>query len=118
VLILGVAFKPDVDDARNSPAERVIELLLKEGAEVSYHDPFVPHFWVGNDVFLREAVDFDSVPLTPEIVAQADCVLIVTGHTSIDYGWVVEHARLVVDTVNVTRRVRQGRDNVIRLGGL
>jgi UDP-N-acetyl-D-glucosamine dehydrogenase len=117
VLVLGVAFKPNVDDARNSPAERVIELLLKEGVQVSYHDPYVPHFQVGGDVFLREGVHFDSVPLTPEILEQADCVLIVTGHASIDYGWVVEHAQLVVDTVNATRRVGNGRAKVVRLGG-
>jgi UDP-N-acetyl-D-glucosamine dehydrogenase len=117
VLVLGVAFKPNVDDARNSPAERVIELLLKEGVQVSYHDPYVPHFQVGGDVFLREGVYFDSVPLTPEILEQADCVLIVTGHASIDYGWVVEHAQLVVDTVNATRRVDEGRAKVVRLGG-
>jgi UDP-N-acetyl-D-glucosamine dehydrogenase len=117
VLVLGVAFKPNVDDARNSPAERVIELLLKEGVQISYHDPYVPHFHVGGDVFLREGVYFDSVPLTPEILEQADCVLIVTGHASIDYGWVVEHAQLVVDTVNATRRVGDGRAKVVRLGG-
>ncbi len=117
VLVLGVAFKPNVDDARNSPAERVIELLLKEGVQVSYHDPYVPHFHVGGDVFLREGVYFDSVPLTPEILEQADCVLIVTGHARIDYGWVVEHAQLVVDTVNATRRVGDGRAKIVRLGG-
>jgi UDP-N-acetyl-D-glucosamine dehydrogenase len=117
VLVLGVAFKANVDDARNSPAERVIELLLKEGVEVSYHDPYVPHFHVGGDVFLREAVHLDSVLLTPEILEQADCVLIVTGHASIDYGWVVEHAQLVVDTVNATRQICSGRVKVIRLGG-
>ncbi len=117
VLVLGVAFKPNVDDARNSPAERVIELLLKEGAQVSYHDPYVPHFQVGGDVFLREPTHFDSVDLTPEALARADCVLIVTGHNGVDYGWVVEHARLVVDTVNATRHVQNGRDKIIRLGG-
>jgi UDP-N-acetyl-D-glucosamine dehydrogenase len=118
VLVLGVAFKPNVDDARNSPAERVIELLLKEGAHVSYHDPYVPHFQVGGNVFLQTAVHFDSVPLTPEALAQADCVLIVTRHANVDYGRVVEHARLVVDTVNATRQVRGGRAEVVRLGGV
>src|SRR5512143_1007963 len=83
VLVFGVAFKPNVDDARNSPAERVIELLLKEGAQVSYHDPYVPHFHVGGDVFLREVTHYDSVALTPEVLAGADCVLIVTGHAAL-----------------------------------
>lgn len=117
VLVLGVAFKPDVDDPRNSPAERVIELLLKEGARVSYHDPYVPHFQVGGDVFLHTAMHFDSAPLTPETLAQADCVLVITGHSSVDYDLVVEHARLVIDTVNATRGVRDGRDKILRLGG-
>jgi UDP-N-acetyl-D-glucosamine dehydrogenase len=118
VLVLGVAFKPNVDDARNSPAERVIELLLKEGAKISYHDPYVPHFHVGGDVFLRDGTHFESVPVTPEILTQADCVVIVTGHADIDYAQVVEHARLVIDAVNATRQVRYGRDKIIRLGGL
>jgi len=117
ILVLGVAFKPNVDDARNSPAERVIELLLKEGAQVSYHDPYVPHFHVGGDVFLRRATHFDSVPITPEVLSQADCVLIVTGHAGVDYKQVVEHAQLVVDAVNATRHVSDGRDKIIRLGG-
>ncbi len=118
VLVLGVAFKPNVDDARNSPSERVIELLLKEGAKVSYHDPHVSRFHIGGDVFLRNEARFESVPITPEVLSQADCVVIVTGHADVDYGQVVKHARLVIDTVNATRQVRDGRDNIIRLGGV
>ena len=118
VLVLGVAFKPDVDDPRNSPAERIIELLIKEGAQVSYHDPYVPHFQVGGDVFLREGVNLNSVAITPEVLAQADCVLVATGHANVDYAQVVEHARLVIDTVNATRHVHSGRDKIVRLGGV
>ena len=118
VLVLGVAFKPNVDDARNSPAERVIELLLKERAKVSYHDPHVSYFQVGGDVFLRDAAHLESVSITPEILSQADCVVIVTGHADVDYGQVVKHARLVIDTVNATREVRNGRDYVGRWGGV
>jgi len=118
VLVLGVAFKPNVDDARNSPAERVFELLLKEGAQVSYHDPYVPHFHVGGDVFLRDAKHFDSVPITPETLARVDCVVIVTGHASIDYDRVVRHAQLVIDTVNATRGIDHGGDKIVRLGGV
>ena len=118
VLVLGVAFKSNVDDARNSPAERVIELLLKEGADVSYHDPHVPHFYVGGDVFLPEGKDFESVPITPEILAQADCVVIITGHSDVDYDQVVKQARLVIDAVNATRGIHHGREKIIRLGGV
>ena len=118
VLVLGVAFKPDIDDARNSPAERVIELLLSRGAAVRYHDPYVPRFQVGNDVFHRETAVLESVPLTGEEIAAADCVAIVTGHRSLDYGPVVKYANLVVDTCNATAVVSDPglRQKVVRLG--
>jgi UDP-N-acetyl-D-glucosamine dehydrogenase len=124
VLVLGVAFKPDIDDARNSPAERVIELLLSRGAHVRYHDPYVPRFQVGQDVFHRDAVVLESVGLTEEEIGAVDCVVIVTGHRSLDYGRVVKHADLVVDTCNATAAVpgRQDplsaglRHKIVRLG--
>jgi UDP-N-acetyl-D-glucosamine dehydrogenase len=123
VLVLGVAFKPDIDDARNSPAERVIELLLGRGAHVRYHDPYVPRFHVGDDVFHREPVWLDSVPLTEAEITDADCVVIVTGHRSLDYDRVAERADLVVDTCNATAVLsdRQdpsgaGRRKIVRLG--
>jgi UDP-N-acetyl-D-glucosamine dehydrogenase len=118
VLVLGVAFKPGIDDARNSPAERVIELLLSRGAAVRYHDAYVPRFRVGGDVFHREPIALESAPLTEEEIAAADCVVIVTGHRNLDYEYVVEHADLVVDTCNVTAGVpdsdRKGK--IVRLG--
>jgi UDP-N-acetyl-D-glucosamine dehydrogenase len=116
VLILGVAFKSDIDDARNSAAERVIELLTKKGALVSYHDPYVPTYSVGGDVVLHEQISFSSVELTPEILGSADCTVIVTGHNCIDYGWVVDHSPLVVDTVNATRNIAGQSHKIIRLG--
>ncbi len=116
VLVLGVAFKPDIDDARNSPAERIIELLLSRDARVRYHDPYVPRFQVGDDVFHREAVMLESVPLTEEEIAAADCVVIVTGHRSLDYAHIVQHADLVVDTCNATATVSEGREKIVRLG--
>ena len=92
VLILGVSYKPDVPDTRESPAIKLIELLRNAGAEVSYHDPHVPE--------LREA-GLTSVALDP---AEHDCVVIVTAHSSIDYEQVVEGAPLVVDLRNATGR--------------
>jgi UDP-N-acetyl-D-glucosamine dehydrogenase len=115
VLILGVAFKPDVDDPRNSPAERVIELLLNNGAGVRYHDPHIPRFRVGGDVFHRSEVILESVPLTGEELSAAHCVVIVTGHRTVDYGRVVEQARLVVDCCNATGSLDRTK-NVVRLG--
>jgi UDP-N-acetyl-D-glucosamine dehydrogenase len=116
ILIMGVAFKPNIDDARNSPAERVIELLLREKANVSYHDPYVPRFRVGGDVVLREAVSLESVPLTAETLADFDCAVIITRHHKIDYDWLVQASRLVVDAVNATKGVTVNRDRIIRLG--
>lgn len=116
VLVLGVAFKPDVDDARNSPATRVIELLLGRGAVVSYHDPYIPRFQVGNDVFHRETVVLESAALTDEALSAADCVVIVTGHRDVDYGRVIGQASWVVDTCNATSDAGDGRERVLRLG--
>ena len=116
VLVLGVAFKPNVEDPRNSPAERVIELLLARGARVRYHDPYVPRFHVGGDVFYRPSATLESVPLTDEELADADCVVIVTGHRSLNYERVVEKARLVVDCCNATRTIADSSGKVVRLG--
>jgi len=115
ILILGVAFKPNVDDARNSPAQRVMELLLTRGAEVSYNDPYVPRFKVGRDVFYRDEVILESVDLTEKRLSASDCVVIVAGHDCYDYEWIVRHAPLVVDTVNATKGVSK-RDKVLRIG--
>jgi UDP-N-acetyl-D-glucosamine dehydrogenase len=116
VLVLGVAFKRDVDDARNSPAHRIIELLVEHGAKVIYHDPYIPEFRVGRDVFHKEDLLLKSVPLTEEVMRESDCTLIVAGHTSYDYDDVVANSGLVVDTVNATRDVAGSDDRVIKLG--
>jgi UDP-N-acetyl-D-glucosamine dehydrogenase len=96
ILVLGVAYKKDVGDARESPAFAIVDALEELGAEVSYHDPFVPA------VRHRPGVHLTSRPLTPEFLESQDCVLIVTDHSCIDYRQVVRHSRLVVDTRNAT----------------
>jgi UDP-N-acetyl-D-glucosamine dehydrogenase len=115
VLVLGVAFKRDIDDARNSPAERVIELLLAREAKVRYHDPYVSRFRVGESVFHPKRAEMDSVPLSAEEVASADVVVIVAGHRAVDYQLVADAARLIVDTTNAISGVPH-RANVVRLG--
>jgi UDP-N-acetyl-D-glucosamine dehydrogenase len=113
VLVLGVAYKKDVDDLRESPALKVIEILESRGAEVSYNDPYVPSLRARK---LRhyETFELDSVELTDKVVAGADCVLIATDHTAYDYDGIVRSARSVVDTRNATRRVREGREKIVR----
>ena len=95
VAILGVAFKKDVDDARHSPAIKVIELLWKRRVEVVYHDPYIPALRVNGDVLRGQ-------PLTDELLQTADCVLILTDHPEFDYRRIVETAQLIVDTRNAT----------------
>ncbi|MCL4867068.1 MAG: nucleotide sugar dehydrogenase, partial [Gemmatimonadales bacterium] len=91
VLVIGVAYKRDIDDLRESPALDIIKLLEAQGAKVQYHDPYV-------SAFTEDGHRHTSVPLTAEAVAAADCVMIVTDHTGLDYGLVKQHARSVVDT--------------------
>ncbi|MEZ5967105.1 MAG: nucleotide sugar dehydrogenase [Planctomycetota bacterium] len=99
VLVLGIAYKPDVDDVRETPAAEIVAQLRDLGADVSYHDPHVPEF----PQMRRYPSDFDlrSVPLTEAVVRAADAVLVVTHHAAIDWELVAQHARLVVDTRNV-----------------
>jgi UDP-N-acetyl-D-glucosamine dehydrogenase len=98
VCVLGVAYKKDVDDPRESPAFTILELLQARGAVVSYNDPHVPTLPHMRHHDLR----MDSQPLSPEFLAEQDCVLIVTDHSSYDWDLIVENARLVVDTRNAT----------------
>lgn len=100
--ILGVAYKKDVDDPRESPAFRIIEMLEDRGAILSYHDPHVPQL---PKMRHYRVPDLRSESLTAKWLKSQDAVLIVTDHSAVDYAFVVEHARLVVDTRNATRGV-------------
>jgi UDP-N-acetyl-D-glucosamine dehydrogenase len=99
ILLLGVAYKKDIDDLRESPALTIFELLQKAGAEVSYNDPYIPSIGKGRKYDLQ----IESVPL--EQLGQYDCVLIVTDHSSYDYQAIVNESRLVVDSRNATRGI-------------
>jgi UDP-N-acetyl-D-glucosamine dehydrogenase len=114
VLVIGTAFKPDVDDARNSPAERIIATLLRHGVDVSYHDPLIATFCVGGDAFMQPPVTLNSVGLTDEVLGRADCVAILVRHSSIDFERVVRAAAVIVDAVNATHG--HVSDRIIRLG--
>lgn len=115
ILILGVSFKRDIDDARNSPAERVMELLQSRGAVISYHDPYVPEFHTGDSVFQRAPQVFYNTALTPENIRAADICVIITGHRVVDYAMVLKHAACIMDATNVTLGMPQA-ERVIRLG--
>ncbi|MGE3362324.1 MAG: nucleotide sugar dehydrogenase [Rhizobiaceae bacterium] len=106
ILALGIAYKRDVDDMRESPAVFVMELLRDRGAKVDYSDPFVPVF----PKMREHRFDLESVPLTPETLASYDCVVLLTDHSKLDYDMILKHSRLLVDTRG---KYRQVADNLV-----
>jgi UDP-N-acetyl-D-glucosamine dehydrogenase len=111
VAILGMAYKKDVDDCRESPGFELMDLLLRKGAEVCYNDPHIPHMPpTRNHPHLR----MTSQPLTGEFLAGQDCVVIVADHSAYDWQWIVNHASLVVDTRNATRGVQAPPGRIVR----
>jgi UDP-N-acetyl-D-glucosamine dehydrogenase len=115
VLVLGVAYKKDIDDLRESPALDIIRLLQDKGAEIEYHDPFCAEIRDDGHTPLR-GLPLRSVPLTPETLGAVDTVVVVTDHTAVDYALVARHAPLVVDTRGVMRGHSAGA-NVVGLSG-
>ena len=109
LLILGVAYKRDIGDTRESPALEVIRLILDKKAEFIYHDPYV------ENLSLNSRETYHSEALTANLVQSADCVVILTDHGAIDYNWLVEHAQSVVDTRNATRGVQTGQEKIIKI---
>jgi UDP-N-acetyl-D-glucosamine dehydrogenase len=107
-LVIGVAYKANVDDVRESPALRVIDILLKRKAVVDYHDPYVPEFHEHDTGIMK------SVDIAPEQLANYDLVIICTHHKDIDWEALVEHSALVVDTRNATKAVVNHRDRIFK----
>jgi UDP-N-acetyl-D-glucosamine dehydrogenase len=110
VLVLGAAYKPDVDDVRESPALDVIGLLQKKGARVEYHDPYIPHIHHEYDGW-----HMDSITDVMKSVHEADAVVIVTNHKVYDYDAIVASANFVFDSRNATRQVVHAGEKVVRL---
>ena len=109
LLILGIAYKKDIGDIRESPALEVIRLILDKKAEFLYHDPYI------KDLSLDDTQIYHSEPLTVALVESVDCVVVLTDHTAIDYNWLVAHAQLIVDTRNATRSVKKGQEKIIKI---
>ena len=111
ICILGMAYKKDVDDPRESPSFELMELLIERGADVSYNDPFIPSL---PEMRHYDVPDMTSSELTPDFLAAQDCILIATDHTDYDAEGIVQHARMVLDTRNVTRDVTSGREKIFK----
>ena len=108
VLVLGAAYKPDIDDLRESPSIDVMRLLQKKGANVSYHDPYIPHI-------KHDDWKMDSVTDLMHAVKDADCVVIITNHKVYDYKAILESAKLIVDTRNALGKLGVKNPKVVRL---
>jgi UDP-N-acetyl-D-glucosamine dehydrogenase len=111
ICILGMAYKKDVDDPRESPGFELLHLLLSRGALVTYNDPHISRL---PPMRQYPHLDMQSAELTAEFLRFQDCVLIVTDHSAYDWDWIVEHAALVVDTRNATRAVAQKQGHILR----
>lgn len=108
ILVLGVTYKPDVGDIRESPALDILEMLREKGARVAYHDPFVARLNV-------DGLNLKCVALNENRIKNAHCVVIATHHSDCDYEWIVRHARCIVDTRNATKAVAGTKDHVVKL---
>jgi UDP-N-acetyl-D-glucosamine dehydrogenase len=108
ILVLGIAYKRDIDDMRESPSVFIMELLRDNGADLSYHDPNVPVF----PKMREHSFDLSSVPLTPESLKSYDAVLLLTDHSDFDYDMIAEHASTLIDTRGKYRNLSQ--DNITR----
>jgi UDP-N-acetyl-D-glucosamine dehydrogenase len=108
ILVLGVSYKRDVNDSRESPAIEIISELWRRGAKVLYHDPYVPMLEVEGKAIYSSTLGDDNI-------SSADCVLIITDHTCVDYGWIVDCASAVIDTRNATRNVVHHRQKVVKI---
>jgi UDP-N-acetyl-D-glucosamine dehydrogenase len=109
VLVLGAAYKPDIDDLRESPALDVIHLLTEKGADVSYHDPYCP------SLRTHEGATMESVPNLMAAVRAADCAVIITNHSSYDYEAILDAAALIVDTRNALGKGGRAHEKVFSL---
>jgi UDP-N-acetyl-D-glucosamine dehydrogenase len=117
ILVLGAAFKRDIDDPRNAPALEVMKALLAQGAEVCYHDPHIPEVHLDGDHDPRTGPGriLTSVPLSAALLVAQDCVCLAVAHSAFDLPWLVQHSRLLVDATGATRRLPHDRNTVIRL---
>jgi len=110
VLILGVAYKKDVDDARESPALTIMDLLQKKGATILYHDPYIPAL----PHFRKYYFKLKSSPLTKQLLQRIDAAVVVTDHSCIDYSWVGRHAPLIIDTRNVMKDMKHWKKKIVK----
>ncbi len=110
ILILGVAYKKDIDDDRESPSYAIMQILQEKGANIYYNDPMIPKLKPGR----KHDFSLTSTPLSEEVLKSMDLVMILTDHSDYDYQWIVENSQLVLDTRNATKDVTKGREKIVK----
>ncbi|QDT25413.1 nucleotide sugar dehydrogenase [Gimesia panareensis] len=111
ICMLGVAYKKDVDDPRESPSFHLLDLLMERGVDFTYNDPHIPKL---PKMRHHEVPAMESQEITPEFLASQDCVLIATDHSAYDYDFIVKHSKMVLDTRNATKNVTEGREKIYK----
>jgi UDP-N-acetyl-D-glucosamine dehydrogenase len=109
IMILGMAYKKDIDDDRESPGYAIMKMLLEKGAVVSYNDPWIPALKPTR----KYNFQMTSTPITPEVLKKLDAVIIVTDHSDYDIDEIVEYSKVVIDTRNATKEVKEKREKII-----
>jgi UDP-N-acetyl-D-glucosamine dehydrogenase len=108
ILILGIAYKKDINDVRESPALDIFRILERKGAELYYNDPYIAQF-------SEEHIKLSSTELAEDLLESMDCVVLVTNHSRYDYQWLVNHAKIFVDTRNVTKGLNDPNQAIVKL---
>ena len=109
IMVIGMAYKKDIDDDRESPGYAIMKLLLEKGAQVVYNDPWIPKL----EATRKYDFEMSSMTITPEVLAEMDAVIIVTDHSDYNFEEIVEHSNLVIDTRNATAHAKEGRYKII-----
>jgi len=109
ILVLGAAYKKDIDDDRESPGYAIMKMLLEKGAVVNYNDPWIPKLHTTR----KYNFQMESTPITPELLASMDAVIIITDHSDYNFGEIVKHSNIVIDTRNATKGIKENREKIV-----
>jgi UDP-N-acetyl-D-glucosamine dehydrogenase len=109
ILVLGAAYKKDIDDDRESPGYAIMKMLLEKGAIVNYNDPWIPKLHTTR----KYNFQMESTPITPELLSSMDAVIIITDHSDYNFDEIVEYANLVIDTRNATKGIKENREKIV-----
>jgi UDP-N-acetyl-D-glucosamine dehydrogenase len=110
ILILGMSYKKNIDDLRESPSLKLMDILHEKGATVDYNDPYIPELWHTR----KYQFNYKSVNLIPENLQRYDAILISTDHSDYDWDLIVEHSKIIVDTRNATVNVKNNRNKIFK----